>query len=165
MRVLLTGGYGFFGAWIVRNLIERGDEAFIYDLREDAYRLRLIMPEEQVRRVSFVAGDVTDQVGLKGAIDRNPETSRKRYLSAAEIARLTAALAECASQPAANAIRLLMLTGARPSIFFRRRRIGRRNSSYFLESRMSSMARMTTASTPSSPTHCGVMSFGKSRWT
>ena len=41
MRVLLTGGYGCIGAWIVRNLLERGDEAFIYDLKEDPYRLRL----------------------------------------------------------------------------------------------------------------------------
>jgi integrase len=46
-------------------------------------------------------------------VHRNPETKRKRYLSPAEIARLTAALAECTSQPAANAIRLLMFTGAR----------------------------------------------------
>jgi integrase len=49
----------------------------------------------------------------RGAVDRNPETKRKRYLSAAEIARLTEALAKCSSQPAANTIRLLMLTGAR----------------------------------------------------
>ncbi len=70
MRVLLTGGYGFFGAWIVRNLLERGDEAFIFDLKEDPHRLRLILTEEQVRRVTFVQGDVTDQAGLKGALDR-----------------------------------------------------------------------------------------------
>jgi integrase len=49
----------------------------------------------------------------KGAVDRNPETNRKRYLSTAEIARLSLALGECASKQAANAIRLLMLTGAR----------------------------------------------------
>ena len=74
MRVLLTGGYGFFGAWIVRNLFERGDESFIYDLKEDPHRLRLILSEEQVRRVTFVAGDVTDLAGLKGAIDRHQIT-------------------------------------------------------------------------------------------
>jgi integrase len=49
----------------------------------------------------------------KGAIDRNPETKRKRYLSPAEIARLSEALAKCSSKSAANAIRLLMMTGAR----------------------------------------------------
>jgi len=49
----------------------------------------------------------------KGAIERNAEKKRKRYLSAEEIARLSAALSGCPSQRAADAIRLLMLTGAR----------------------------------------------------
>jgi hypothetical protein len=54
----------------------------------------------------------------------------------------------------------MMLTGARPSIFFSRSRMGRRNASYFAGSRMSSIARMTAASTPGSPIHCGVTNFG-----
>ena len=41
MRVLLTGGYGCIGSWIVRNLLERGEEALIYDLKEDMRRMRL----------------------------------------------------------------------------------------------------------------------------
>ena len=49
MRVLLTGGYGCIGAWIVRNLFERGADVFIYDLKEDPRRLRLILPDEQAR--------------------------------------------------------------------------------------------------------------------
>jgi nucleoside-diphosphate-sugar epimerase len=67
----LTGGYGCIGSWIVRNLLEHGDEAFIYDLKEDPRRMRQIMTEEQVRRVPFVPGDVTDLPGLKSAIDRH----------------------------------------------------------------------------------------------
>src|SRR5262245_3553510 len=42
---------------------------------------------------------------------------------------------------------------------FRRSMIGRRNASYFGASRMSSIARMTTAFTPGSPIHCGVVNF------
>ena len=49
----------------------------------------------------------------RGAVTRNPEDGRRRYLSAAEIARLSAALAECASQSAADCVRMLLLTGAR----------------------------------------------------
>jgi integrase len=49
----------------------------------------------------------------RGAVDRNPEVRRKRYLSAAEIARLSVALGECKDRQAADAIRLLLLTGAR----------------------------------------------------
>jgi integrase len=46
-------------------------------------------------------------------IERNDEAQRHRYLSADELARLTAALAEDTDQQAANIFRLLLLTGAR----------------------------------------------------
>jgi nucleoside-diphosphate-sugar epimerase len=54
MRVLITGGYGFIGAWIVRNLLARGDSVWVYDLKEDPRRLRLILPESEVKRVTFL---------------------------------------------------------------------------------------------------------------
>ncbi len=68
MRVLLTGGYGCIGAWIIRNLFERGDEVWIYDLKEDPRRLRLILPEDQVRQARFIPGDVTDLATLQRAV-------------------------------------------------------------------------------------------------
>jgi integrase len=46
-------------------------------------------------------------------IERNQEHKRNRYLSGAELARLSEALAELPDQGAANAVRLLLLTGAR----------------------------------------------------
>jgi integrase len=46
-------------------------------------------------------------------IERNPEERRYRYLSGDELRRLIEALADHSSQTAANAIRLLLLTGAR----------------------------------------------------
>jgi integrase len=46
-------------------------------------------------------------------IERNPENRRTRYLSGDELARLSEALAIHSSQSAANAVRLLLLTGAR----------------------------------------------------
>jgi nucleoside-diphosphate-sugar epimerase len=69
MRVLLTGGYGCIGSWIARNLLQRGDQVWIYDLKEDPRRLRLILDEERVGQVRFVPGDVTDLAGLRQAID------------------------------------------------------------------------------------------------
>jgi nucleoside-diphosphate-sugar epimerase len=68
MRVLLTGGYGCIGAWIVRQLLARGDRAWIYDLKEDPRRLRLVLRPEQLEQVAFVQGDVTDQKCLQNAI-------------------------------------------------------------------------------------------------
>jgi len=46
-------------------------------------------------------------------IERNHEERRYRYLSGEELRRLTDALAACTSHAAANAVRLLLLTGAR----------------------------------------------------
>jgi integrase len=46
-------------------------------------------------------------------IERNQENKRHRYLTAAEMVRLTTALAKLADQQAANVVRLLLLTGAR----------------------------------------------------
>ncbi len=68
MRVLLTGGYGCIGSWIARNLLERGDRVWIYDLKEDPRRLRQILDDERVRSVGFVAGDVSDLAGLRRAL-------------------------------------------------------------------------------------------------
>src|SRR6516225_9696594 len=68
MRVLLTGGYGCIGSWITQNLLQRGDQVWIYDLKEDPRRLRLILPEEEIRRVAFISGDVTDLTGMQKAV-------------------------------------------------------------------------------------------------
>ena len=74
MRVLLTGGYGCIGSWIVKNLLERGDQALIYDLKEDPRRLRLILPEQNVRQIEFVQGDVTDLARLQVALTHHKIT-------------------------------------------------------------------------------------------
>ncbi len=46
-------------------------------------------------------------------VEKNPETKRKRYLSQVELARLIEVLNESGEAQSANAIRLLLLTGAR----------------------------------------------------
>jgi nucleoside-diphosphate-sugar epimerase len=74
MRVLITGGYGFIGAWIIRNLLARGDRVWVYDLKEDPRRLRLILPEEKVTQATFVPGDVTDLKALSDAIAKHQIT-------------------------------------------------------------------------------------------
>jgi integrase len=49
----------------------------------------------------------------KGAVERNAETKRNRYLSPVELARLSDALAAHSNKQAADLIRLLTLTGSR----------------------------------------------------
>jgi nucleoside-diphosphate-sugar epimerase len=74
MRVLLTGGYGCIGSWIIRTLLERDDQVCVYDLKEDLSRLRLILPEDRLREVQFLRGDVTDLAGLREALARQQST-------------------------------------------------------------------------------------------
>ena len=68
MHVLLTGGYGCIGSWIIRNLLERGAQAWVYDLKHDPRRLALILSHEQLQRVGYLAGDVTDLENIKSAL-------------------------------------------------------------------------------------------------
>src|SRR6185369_523485 len=74
MNALLTGGYGCIGSWIAKNLLERGNRVWIYDLKEDPKRMRLIMDEAQVRQVTFVQGDVTELPRIKDALAKNQIT-------------------------------------------------------------------------------------------
>jgi NAD(P)-dependent dehydrogenase (short-subunit alcohol dehydrogenase family) len=71
MPLLLTGGFGCIGSWIVANLLARGDQVWIYDLKETPHRLRLLLSDEQLRKVRFLPGDVTDLAGLTKALREN----------------------------------------------------------------------------------------------
>jgi nucleoside-diphosphate-sugar epimerase len=84
VRVLLTGGYGCIGSWIVRTLLARDDAVWIFDLKEDLHRLRLILDEAQLRRVQFIPGDVTDLVTLRQAI-RQHQISHVIHLAGLQV--------------------------------------------------------------------------------
>jgi nucleoside-diphosphate-sugar epimerase len=84
MRVLITGGYGCIGSWIARNLLAGGDEVWVYDLQEDPRRMRLLMSEDDVRRVGFIRGDVTDLAALQGAI-RSRHVSHVIHLAGLQV--------------------------------------------------------------------------------
>src|SRR5207245_5558455 len=55
---------------ILKHLLQRGVAVWVYDLREDTRRLRLLVSDELVRKVDFVQGDVTDLPAVRRAIDR-----------------------------------------------------------------------------------------------
>ena len=56
----ITGAQGCIGSWIVKALIERGDEAIVFDRSDDSGRLRAIMNADDLARVRFITGDITD---------------------------------------------------------------------------------------------------------
>lgn len=70
MRVLMTGGYGCIGSWVALQLVEQGQDVWIYDLKEDTHRLDLLLDADQRRRVHFVEGDVSDPDAVRAAMER-----------------------------------------------------------------------------------------------
>ncbi|MFO0909352.1 MAG: NAD(P)-dependent oxidoreductase [Isosphaeraceae bacterium] len=70
MRVLMTGGYGCIGSWVAKKLLDEGGEVWIFDLKEDTHRLDLLLAEDQRERVHFIAGDVSDPVAVRSAVER-----------------------------------------------------------------------------------------------
>lgn len=66
---LITGALGCIGAWTVRNLVREGTPVAVFDLASDPRRLRLIMTDEELARVTFVTGDITDLETLERALD------------------------------------------------------------------------------------------------
>ena len=59
-RFLVTGALGCIGAWTVRNLVRAGVPTTVLDLAREPNRIKLIMTDEEVARIRFIAGDVTD---------------------------------------------------------------------------------------------------------
>lgn len=58
-RVLVTGGTGFIGRWVIDGLLARGDEVVVFDDRPNPAALDEIRPGLS-RRVTFVTGDIAD---------------------------------------------------------------------------------------------------------
>jgi nucleoside-diphosphate-sugar epimerase len=66
----MTGGYGCIGSWVARQLVDQGQEVWIYDLKEDTHRLDLLLEPDEKPRVHFVAGDVSDPDAVRAAVER-----------------------------------------------------------------------------------------------
>jgi len=70
-RFLVTGALGCIGAWTVRALVREGTPVTAFDLASDPRRLRLIMEPDELERVTFVPGDITDLRAVESAIDEH----------------------------------------------------------------------------------------------
>ena len=64
----ITGAQGCIGSWIVKALTERGDHAVVFDRSDDSRRLSAIMNDDDLARVRFVTGDITDQPAVLSAL-------------------------------------------------------------------------------------------------
>lgn len=74
-RFLVTGALGCIGAWTVRQLVREGIPVIAFDLGSDPRRLELIMTREELARVRFETGDITDLGSVERALDAGDITN------------------------------------------------------------------------------------------
>jgi nucleoside-diphosphate-sugar epimerase len=74
-RFLITGAKGFIGAWIVKELVDRGDHPFIFDIDTESARLTALLTPEQLASVQLLQGDITQFKDVERAIVDNGITN------------------------------------------------------------------------------------------
>jgi nucleoside-diphosphate-sugar epimerase len=70
-RYFITGAQGCIGSWIVKTLVERGDEPVVFDRSDDARRLAAIMSADELERVRFRLGDITERASVLAALSES----------------------------------------------------------------------------------------------
>ena len=70
MPILLTGGFGCIGSWVVKNLAERGEIVHVYDVAYEPKRLHQVMEPGLLDFVKFHQGDVADAGVLKSVVEK-----------------------------------------------------------------------------------------------
>jgi UDP-glucuronate 4-epimerase len=83
-RTLVTGALGCLGAWTIKALLDEGDEPVGYDLGTNDARLRLVLDEPELERVTLVRGDIADAEALARALDEH-EIDRVVHLAALQV--------------------------------------------------------------------------------
>lgn len=71
MSVLVTGGAGFIGSYVVRELINTGETVVAYDFQISGNALDDVLDKSQRSMVHLVEGDVTDGAKIQRVIDRH----------------------------------------------------------------------------------------------
>jgi nucleoside-diphosphate-sugar epimerase len=74
-RFLVTGALGCIGAWTVRQLVREGVPVVAFDLGTDPRRLELIMTPDELAKVRFEKGDITDLASIGRALEAGDITN------------------------------------------------------------------------------------------
>lgn len=80
----ITGAQGCIGSWIVKALVERGDQAVVFDRSDDSRRLAAIMNAEDLAQVRFITGDITDGAAVLSALNES-EAHRVIHLAGLQV--------------------------------------------------------------------------------
>jgi nucleoside-diphosphate-sugar epimerase len=67
MKILVTGGGGFIGAWIVSRIMAAGHDARVFDLADDRRIMREIAGADAAARLDWICGDIADTATVEKA--------------------------------------------------------------------------------------------------
>ena len=70
-RFLITGAKGFIGSWIVKELVDRGDTPYIFDIDTESSRLASLLTPEQMPAIKLLQGDITQYKDVEKAVVDN----------------------------------------------------------------------------------------------
>ena len=70
-KILVTGANGCIGAWVVRGLLDRGDEVAAFDRSSENHRLDAVIDSERLDAVTFIKADVTDAGAVRDAVENH----------------------------------------------------------------------------------------------
>ena len=65
--VLVTGGTGFLGSYIIKHLVEKGYR--VRAIRREKAVLPFYIPKEIFEKVEWVTGDILDVISLEEAME------------------------------------------------------------------------------------------------
>jgi nucleoside-diphosphate-sugar epimerase len=74
-RFFITGGQGFIGAWIARQLLAERASFVLFDLARDDHILGQVLEPEELERLERLDGDVADGRALQDAVARSGATA------------------------------------------------------------------------------------------
>lgn len=72
---IVTGACGCIGAWVLRELVNRGEEVVALDLSGEQHRIEAVLSSDQIQKIRFINGDIVDPSTIRDAIESSGATS------------------------------------------------------------------------------------------
>ncbi len=70
-RFLVTGAAGCIGTWVLRNLVREGVPVTAFDLDSKYQRLPLLLDDQEIAKIHFIHGDISDLAAVEAALKDN----------------------------------------------------------------------------------------------
>jgi nucleoside-diphosphate-sugar epimerase len=81
---LVTGAAGCIGVWVLRNLLREGTPVTVLDLDTKRHRLPLVLTDEEIARIKFIQGDISDYPTVENAF-KSSGANRIIHLAALQL--------------------------------------------------------------------------------